>query len=190
MTPHGELWLIRHGETEWSKSGQHTSRTDLPLTPEGERKAVAVGQLLRGHPFALVLPSPMRRARDTAKLAGFEPEITDDLREWDYGEYEGRTTSDIQKEAPGWSIWTSTPPGGETAEQIAARADRVIERVAAGGVAGVGHRHIVRALGARWVRLWGAGRCDFFFSSTAAWWFGGWRRLCVVCDKLQNRLLT
>jgi broad specificity phosphatase PhoE len=155
MTSHGELWLVRHGETEWSKSGQHTSRTDLPLTPEGERKAAAAGALLRGHPFALVLSSPMQRARKTAKLAGFEPEVTADLCEWDYGEYEGRTSSDIQKEAPGWSIWTSTPPGGESAEQIARRADRVIERAVAAGsdVAIFGHGHMLRVLGARWLGL-------------------------------------
>ncbi len=145
MTSRGELWLIRHGETEWSRSGQHTSRTDLPLTPEGEQKARAAGRLLHGHKFALVLSSPMQRARETARLAGFEPEVIDDLREWDYGAYEGRTTQEIRKDAPGWTIWTAPPPGGETADQVGSRADRVIARaVSAGGdVAVFGHGHML-----------------------------------------------
>src|SRR6201992_2356399 len=109
---HPEIWLIRHGETEWSKSGQHTSRTDLPLTDEGVRRAKELGTLLRGRRFALVLSSPMRRALDTCRLAGYEAETTDDLREWDYGSYEGLTTADIQKQTPGWTIWNGTPPGG------------------------------------------------------------------------------
>ena len=155
MTSRGELWLIRHGETEWSRSGQHTSRTDLPLTPEGEQKARAAGRLLHGHKFALVLSSPMQRARETARLAGFEPEVIDDLREWDYGAYEGRTTQEIRKDAPGWTIWTAPPPGGETADQVGSRADRVIARaVSAGGdVAVFGHGHMLRVLAARWLEL-------------------------------------
>jgi broad specificity phosphatase PhoE len=164
-----ELWLIRHGETEWSLSGQHTSRTDLPLTPEGERCATQVGKFLRGKKFALELSSPMRRALDTARLAGYHPEIDQDLREWDYGSYEGRTTADIQRETPGWSIWTMTPAGGETAEQVAARADRVIARAASAGgdVAVFGHGHMLRVLGARWLGLEPqAGR--YFALSTAS----------------------
>src|SRR5260221_8907181 len=102
-----EIWLIRHGETAWSLSGQHTSDTDLPLTPEGEQRARALGTLLAGHKFGLVLSSPMKRALDTAHLAGFEPVIADNLREWDYGDYEGHTTAEIQKASPGWTIWTS-----------------------------------------------------------------------------------
>src|ERR1041385_5480295 len=105
-----ELWLIRHGETEWSRSGAHTSRTDLPLTAEGELRAKALGTILSSHKFAAAFSSPMRRALDTARLAGFSPQLNADLREWDYGSYEGRTTPDIQKEAPGWTIWTATPP--------------------------------------------------------------------------------
>ena len=150
-----ELWLLRHGETEWSLSGQHTSRTDLPLTGEGERRAAELGKCIRGKKFALVLSSPMKRALETARLVGYQPETDDDLREWDYGAYEGRTTPDIQREEPGWTIWSSTPPGGETATQVAARADRVIERAArAGGdVALFGHGHLLRVLGARWLRM-------------------------------------
>lgn len=155
MTSTTELWLIRHGETEWSRSGAHTSRTDLPLTPEGEKRAEALAAILRGQRFALVLSSPMRRALDTARLAGFQPQITDDLREWDYGVYEGRTTPDIQREAPNWTIWTSTPPGGETADSVAARADRLIARALPldGEVALFGHGHFLRVLAARWLGL-------------------------------------
>jgi probable phosphoglycerate mutase len=154
-----EIWLVRHGETEWSRSGQHTSRTDLPLTPEGERQAESLKRMLVGHSFAMVLSSPMRRAIDTCQLVGLTPEISEDLREWDYGDYEGLTTPEIQKGAPGWTIFTGTVPNGETAEQVAARADRVISRaMAAGGdVALFGHGHLLRILAARWIGLepWG-----------------------------------
>ena len=155
MTPSGELWLIRHGETEWSLSGAHTSRTDLPLTPAGERRAEDLRRFLAGHRFNLALSSPMRRARDTARLAGFAPQIAADLKEWDYGEYEGRTTPEIQREDPDWTIWTGTPPGGETIEQVSARADRVIARAASAGgdVALFGHGHMLRVLAARWIRM-------------------------------------
>jgi broad specificity phosphatase PhoE len=151
----GELWLIRHGETEWSASGRHTSSTDLELTAEGERKAAAVGRLLAGKTFALVLASPLRRALETCRLAGYSPEVTPDLREWGYGAYEGLTTAEIQVQNPGWTIWTGTPPGGEAPEQVGARADRVIARAAAaeGDVALFGHGHMLRVLAARWLGL-------------------------------------
>lgn len=152
----GELWLVRHGETDWSRSGQHTSRTDLPLTEEGERRAAALGALLNARRFALVLASPMRRALETCKIAGFTPEVTEDLREWDYGRYEGLTTPEIQKQSPGWTIFTGhAPPDGETIEQVSARADRVIARAleASGDVALFGHGHMLRILGARWLDL-------------------------------------
>jgi probable phosphoglycerate mutase len=151
----GELWLVRHGETEWSASGRHTSSTDLALTAEGERKAAAVGRLLAGKSFALVLASPLRRAVETCRLAGYTPEVTPDLREWGYGSYEGLTTPEIQVQNPGWTIWTGTPPGGESAEEVGARADRVIARAAAanGDVALFGHGHMLRVLAARWVGL-------------------------------------
>jgi len=153
----GEIWLIRHGETEWSRSGKHTSTTDLPLTDEGERKASAVGRLLAGNRFDLVLSSPMRRALDTCRLAGYADamRVTDDLKEWNYGSYEGRTTGEIQAEDPGWTIWTATPPGGETSDQVALRADRVIEASgrSSGDVALFGHGHMLRVLAARWLGL-------------------------------------
>lgn len=150
-----EIFLIRHGETEWSRSGQHTSRTDLPLTEEGRRRAAAVGKLLAGRAFALVLSSPMRRAMDTCHLAGYQPEIDPNLREWDYGAYEGLTSEEIHKTAAGWTIWNGTPPGGESAGQVGARADRLIERcvAASGDVALFGHGHMLRVIGARWLGL-------------------------------------
>jgi broad specificity phosphatase PhoE len=154
----GELFLIRHGETEWSRSGQHTSRTDLLLTENGRLRAKTLGQTLKGmYPggFALVLSSPMRRAIETCSLAGYQGEIEENLREWDYGSYEGLTSGDIHKTAPGWTIWTGPVPGGETPAQIGARADRVIQRCLAvpGNVALFSHGHMLRVLAARWLEL-------------------------------------
>ena len=152
-----EIWLIRHGETEWSLSGQHTGRTDLPLTAAGERQAAAIGRYLAGRPFALVLTSPLQRAHETCKLAGYGgvAQIEPDLCEWDYGAYEGRTSAQIQESVPGWTIWTSPVPRGETIQQVAARAGRVIERAAkAGGhVALFAHGHLLRILTACWLGL-------------------------------------
>ncbi|HLH41252.1 MAG TPA: histidine phosphatase family protein [Bryobacteraceae bacterium] len=163
-----ELWLIRHGETEWSLSGQHTSRTDLPLLPEGEQRAGALREILAGKNFARVLSSPMRRAIDTARLAGFTPQPCADLREWQYGDYEGLTTAQIRQFAPDWSIWTSNPPNGETADRVAARADRVISEalLAPGSVALFGHGHMLRVLAARWLDL--PPQCGRFFSLSTA----------------------
>ena len=150
------IWLIRHGETEWSLSGQHTGRTEIPLLELGQRRAVAVGRELGGKQFALMLTSPRRRARDTARLAGYtDVEVDNNLQEWDYGVYEGVTTKDIQKTAPGWSLWDSPVPQGETIDQVAARADRVIRRAEGvdGEVAFFAHGHILRVLAARSIRL-------------------------------------
>jgi len=151
------IWLIRHGETEWSLSGQHTGRTEIPLTEVGERRAIAVGRQLAGKKFALVLTSPRERARETARLAGYGgvAVVDDNLQEWDYGAYEGVTTKDIQKTAPGWTIWDGPVPHGETIEQVAARADAAIRRAKEtdGEVAFFAHGHILRVLTARWLRL-------------------------------------
>ena len=151
------IWLVRHGETEWSKSGQHTGRTDIPLTAMGEQQAKALGRHLAGHPFALVLTSPLSRARETCRLAGFGAvaEVSDDLLEWDYGIYEGRTTAAVRAEQPGWSIWTTSIPKGETVEQVGERARRVIARAAAvdGDVALFAHAHVLRILTACWIGL-------------------------------------
>ena len=152
----GDLWLVRHGETEWSKSGQHTSHSDIPLTDGGERSALALQRFLGARSFALVLSSPMQRAQVTCRLAGYEPaEVIDALREWDYGAYEGLTTTQIRQQDPNWSIWTGTPPAGETAEEVGARADRVIHRAAeiSGDTAVFGHGHMLRVLAARWLGL-------------------------------------
>lgn len=152
-----ELWLIRHGETEWSASGAHTSRTDVPLTDCGKESAAGIRSYLAGREFALVLTSSRQRAQETCRIAGCAAvaEVDDDLDEWDYGEYEGHTTADIREEKPGWSIWKSAPPGGETAEQVAQRARKIIDRsVATGGpVALFSHAHFLRILAATWVGL-------------------------------------
>ena len=149
-----QIWLVRHGETEWSKSGQHTGVTDLPLTPAGEEAARALRPALAEVTFDVILSSPLQRARRTAELAGIVGvEEVPDLVEWDYGEYEGRTTADIRTEQQGWSVWTDGAPGGETPEQLCRRVDRVVERLR--GVEGmallVAHGHVLRALAARWI---------------------------------------
>jgi len=151
------LLLVRHGETEWSRDGLHTRAPDVPLTEPGERAARALGERLRGWSFALVLTSPMTRARETGRLAGLadRAEVTPDLCEVGYGEYEGRTTKDIRVERPGWDLWRDGAPGGEPLDEAGARADRVIERALAvdGDVAVFAHGHILRVLGARWIGL-------------------------------------
>jgi probable phosphoglycerate mutase len=149
--------LARHGETEWSASGRHTSRTDVPLTEAGRTAARRLGQKLAGREFALVLTSPRMRARDTCAEAGLgdRAQVDEDLAEWDYGGYEGLTTPEIRVDRPGWLLWDDGVPGGETAAQVAARADRVIERALAaeGDVALFAHGHILRVIGARWLDL-------------------------------------
>ncbi len=151
------IWLVRHGETEWSKSGRHTGRTDIPLTPTGQQQGNALGRHLAGRQFALVLTSPLERARETCRLAGFDAaaQVSDDLLEWNYGIYEGRTTAAVRAEQPGWSIWTTPIPQGETVEQVGERARRVIERADAvtGDVALFAHAHVLRILAACWIGL-------------------------------------
>lgn len=151
-----ELWLIRHGETAWSLSGAHTSRTDIPLTDRGRERAKEIKDYLQGKTFSMVLTSPMQRARETCDIAGLGnvAQIDDDLNEWNYGIYEGRTTKDIQKEIPGWSVWTNPIVDGESLDQVAVRANRVIARAAAkgGNVALFAHAHILRILAACWIQ--------------------------------------
>jgi len=149
-----ELVLARHGETAWSRSGQHTGRTDIELTEAGRRQAELLGRRLRGRRFGLVMTSPLRRARETARLAGFpDAEPSDDLLEWDYGQYEGLTTARIRSAAPGWTLWRDGVPGGETARQVAARVDRAIARARAadGDALFFAHGHVLRVLAARWI---------------------------------------
>jgi probable phosphoglycerate mutase len=151
------LWLIRHGETAWSLSGAHTGRSDIPLTPAGEEKAKGIAAKLAGRHFALVLSSPMQRARRTCEIAGFgsHAQIEPDLLEWDYGSYEGRTTAEIRRDRPDWELFRDGVPGGETIEQVAVRAQRVIARAlkAEGDVALFAHGHILRILTACWLGL-------------------------------------
>ena len=153
--------LVRHGETEWSKSGQHTSRTDLPLLEEGRERAKALRPMLASWTFALVLTSPLRRARETCEVAGFgdRAEICGDLREWDYGDYEGLTTPQIREQRPDWSLWRDGCPGGEQPEEVGARADRAIARLRAadGDALAFAHGHIFRVVAARWIDLSPAG---------------------------------
>jgi len=144
-----DLWFVRHGQTEWSESGRHTSTTDIPLTATGQRQAAALCRVLDRQRFDLVLTSPMGRARETARLAGFaDAEVVDDLLEWGYGEYEGRTSDQIHEVAPGWTIWNGTPPGGETADEVEARARRVLARLATvdGRALAFGHGHFTRVV--------------------------------------------
>src|SRR5690348_1078377 len=152
----GAIVLVRHGQTEWSASGRHTSYTDIDLTPEGERQAWALARAFTGRVFAAVLCSPRRRALRTAELAGLPvSDVDNDLVEWDYGEYEGLTTARIHQTRPGWNLWTDGCPGGESPAQVAERADRLLARVGPalerGDVALIGHGHMSRAIGARWV---------------------------------------
>ena len=152
-----EIWLARHGETEWSRTGRHTGRSDLPLTDHGAREAAALGRALGGRRFALVLSSPLARAWETCRLAGYGDVArkTDDLLEWDYGVVEGRTAAELRRDHAGWTIWTGDVPLGETIEAVSARAGRVLERAAAAGgdVLLFAHGHVLRILTARWLGL-------------------------------------
>jgi len=154
----GNITLVRHGQTEWSAVGRHTSYTDLDLTPDGERQARDLGAALSGRAFTAVLASPRRRALRTAELAGLKVTTVDiDLAEWNYGEYEGQTTAEIRADRPDWSLWTDGAPGGESPEQLEVRIDRLLTRVRPllddGDVALVGHGHALRVVAARWIGL-------------------------------------
>lgn len=153
----GDLWLIRHGETEWTLSGAHTGRTNLPLTENGKKQALALRDELGGRTFALVLVSPLDRARETCRLAGYSGQaiVDPNLAEWSYGSYEGRTSAQILAERPGWSIWDQGPLNGETIEEVAARAESVIARAltANGDVALFAHGHLLRILTACWLEM-------------------------------------
>jgi broad specificity phosphatase PhoE len=155
LSPDVAIVLVRHGETEWSNAGRHTSYSDIALTPHGRAQARSLATRLTGFDFSLVLTSPRRRAHETCAWTGLESraEVTDDLAEWNYGEYEGCTTEQIRAEVPGWTIFRDGAPGGETSDQVAARADRVIARATAvGGVVALfSHGHFLRVLGARWI---------------------------------------
>lgn len=156
IEPAGEVWLVRHGETAWSRDRLHTSVTDVPLTEAGIAAAFALRERLAGRRFTLVLTSPRERARRTAELAGFPEALVDpDLVEWDYGAYEGISTAQIRETDPGWTVWTHAAPGGETSAQVSERADRVLARARAttGDSLVFGHAHALRVLAARWLGL-------------------------------------
>jgi probable phosphoglycerate mutase len=177
-----ELWLMRHGETEWSLSGQHTSRTDVPLTEKGRERAVELRDYLKGTRFNAVFVSPMQRAQETCAIAGFADRavVDDNLKEWDYGIYEGKTTPQIRTEVPGWSVWKDPIIGGETAEHVGVRADAMIALALAsappgGKVALFAHAHILRILAARWLQLAATGG-SLFALGTGSVSVLGWER--------------
>ena len=158
VAKHPKVYLVRHGETEWTLSGQHTGGgTDIPLTERGRDQARGLRDGLTGHEFALVLSSPLSRAFDTCRLAGLGDQVqtTEDLLEWDYGEYDGRTTAEIREQRPKWSVWADGGPGGESAAEVGIRVDRVVQeaRDADGDVVLFGHGHTLRVLTARWLGL-------------------------------------
>ena len=152
-----EVVLVRHGETEWARDGRHTGRTDVPLTGHGREQAEAVGAALGDRTFAAVLTSPLGRALETCRLAGYgdRAQVRDDLMEWDYGAYEGRTTSEIREDRPGWTLWGDGVPQGETVEQVGTRVAPVLEEVRAldGDALVFAHGHVLRVLTARWLGL-------------------------------------
>lgn len=190
MTTHPEqrVVLVRHAETAWSLSGQHTGTTDLELTDEGRRKAELIAARLDGERFARVLTSPLRRAVETSRIVGYgdEVQVRDDLREWDYGDFEGKTTAEIREEQPGWVLWHDGAPGGETPEQVRPRVDRIVSELgdvcAEGGDALVfAHGHLLRALAVRWVGLpVGDGRLLRLSTGTVSTL--GWKREIRVID--------
>ena len=149
------IWLVRHAETEWSRDRRHTGRTDIPLTEEGRDHARALAASLAAHRFAAAWTSPLSRARDTAALAGLDAVVDEDLVEWDYGEYEGITTAEIRESRPDWYLWRDGCPGGESPDQVAARADRVVSSLLSvdGDVAVFSHGHFLRMLAARWIGM-------------------------------------
>jgi probable phosphoglycerate mutase len=160
MSEGTQLWLIRHGETEWSLSGAHTSRTDIPLTEHGRKRAEELRDYLKGTKFDKVYVSPMKRARETCEIAGFGDvaAVDEGLKEWDYGVFEGKTTKQIQQEIPGWSVWTAEIVNGEAVDHVGERADGMIAKALAaapkgGKVAMFAHAHILRILAARWIEL-------------------------------------
>jgi len=187
----GRVFLVRHGETERSITRQHTGRTDIPLTEEGRRQAKRLGARLAGERFAVVLVSPLKRALETARLAGFAigekdsvAEVEPDLVEWDYGAYDGLTAVDIRRERPGWTPWVGGFPGGETLDDLTARADRVLARIrpVSGDVALFAHGHILRVLTARWLEepaVMGAR----YYLATGTLSVLGWERETSVIDR-------
>ncbi len=180
----GRIVLVRHGETAWSVERKHTGRSDVPLTDSGRDDARAIAGALRTFGVERCLCSPLQRAWETAQLGGLEPDRDDDLMEWDYGIYEGRTTDEIRRSTPGWSVWTHPMTGGESIDDVGARADRVIEHVAAldGPTALVSHSHFLRILAARWIDLPPAAGRRFTLDTTSLSILG-WERENRTIDR-------
>lgn len=182
--PVQQAYVIRHGETEWSLNGRHTGITDIPLTANGRRVAKIFAPLTAKINFALVLTSPLERARTTCELAGLggQAEIDRDLMEWNYGEYEGLTTEKIHTESPGWTVFNDGCPGGESPEQVGARADRVIAKVRAkeGQIALFAHGHVLRVLAARWLGLPAQAGCHFMLDTATLSILGYYRGIPAV----------
>jgi len=179
-----QIYLVRHGETEWSANGRHTGRTDVPLTAAGTEQATALAPKLSSERFGLVLCSPLRRARETGELAGFgaQLELCDDLHEWDYGDYEGLTTPQIRAVDPHWDLWRDGCPDGETPDQVGVRVDRVIERCRAsdGLVLLFAHGHLLRVLTARWLAMEVAAGARFQLAPSAVGVLGYERETEVI----------
>ena len=184
MAAGGDVIAIRHGQTEWSLSGRHTGRTDIPLTEIGRVAAKALGETFKPIRLARVLSSPLRRARETCELAGFahQLEIDRDLVEWDYGQYEGLTPEEIDRRAPGWLIFNDGCPGGESPEDVVERVDRVVEklRAANGNVAVFGHGHVLRVLAARWIGLPIADASHFLLETSTLSMLGYYRAIPAI----------
>ncbi len=178
------LFIVRHGETEWSLSGQHTGATNLPLTEHGREQALVLRDKLAGERASLVLCSPLQRAVDTATLAGFgdQLELCDDLHEWDYGDYEGLTTPQIQEQNPTWNLWRDGCPGGESPAEVGARLDRVLARVASvdGDALAFAHGHSLRVLTARWLEMEVAAGARFKLAAAALGVLGHERETTVI----------
>lgn len=180
-----DVWLVRHGATEWSKSGKHTSTTDLPLLPEGEEAAHGIPDRIAGQSFAAVFTSPLQRARRTAELAGYADAVVDDrLVEWAYGDYEGLTSAQIREGDPGWNLWTHPVPNGESAEQVAHRLDEVVEdlRQLDGPALIFGHGHCLRALAMRWLGL-DVALGKYLVLGTSTLSVLGWDKSCPVLER-------
>ena len=180
------IFLVRHGATEWSVTRRHTGRTDLPLTDQGREEVKGLAVRLARERFALVLVSPLTRALETARLTGFGEvaQVEPDLAEWDYGDYDGRTAAEIRRERPGWTPWHGGYPGGETLEDLAGRADRVVERVrdVDGDVALFAHGHILRVITARWLEQPPVEGARYYLA-TASLSVLGWERETSVIDR-------
>jgi probable phosphoglycerate mutase len=180
----GDVFLVRHGETEWSRSGRHTGSSDVPLTERGREEARRLVPLIRSHRIGAAFVSPLQRARETAELIGLhDVRVDPDLREWDYGAYEGRTTDDIRGERPDWLLWRNGCPGGEQPVDVGRRADRVIAllRQAAGDVIVFAHGHILRVLAARWVGLAPAEGSRLALDPATISMLGYEREMSVIC---------